>query len=149
MRRVALLSFAVTAALLGCAVAHAQEPKPSGMSPSEAAKKRFPQPVNVGALRGRTVLEPLESQPRLGRVNEIVRQPDGAIKVVIDYGGFFGIGSRPIAVPVEAMVLLGDYMEVVDFKPDQLATFPTFDGKGVTPLPGDEVIEVGLARPSH
>ena len=135
--------------LFGSVAARAQAPAPPDMSPAEAAKKRFPQPVVVGALLGRTVLEPLESQPVLGHVDRVVRQSDGAIKIVVRYGGVLGFGSRPIAVPVEAMVLLGDYMEVVDFKPEQLATFPTFDAAGTTSLAGDATIEVGLARPSH
>jgi hypothetical protein len=125
-----------------------QESAPPAMTPAAAAQKRFPQPVVVETLLGRTVLEPLESQPVLGHVEQIVRQGDG-IKVVINYGGFLGFGSRPIAVPVEAMVLLGQYMEVVDFKPDQLDKFPTFAEDGAVPLAKGDTIKVGLARPSH
>lgn len=135
--------------VLGAACARAQDADEPEKSPSEAAEKRFPQPVLVGALLGRAVLEPLESQPVLGYVDRIVREGDGQIKVVVRYGGILGFGSRPIAVPVEAMVLLGADMEVMDFKPEQLAQFPTFDGGGVTPLATGDTINVGLARPSH
>ncbi len=127
----------------------AQQPAPAGMSLAEAASRRFPHPVRVGDLLQRQVLQPRESQPTLGWVRQIVKQPDGAIQVVVDYGGRFSFLNRPIAVPVEAMVLLGQYMEIVDFTPAQLDQFKTFDGRGATPVPPDSIIKVGLARPSH
>ena len=68
---------------------------------------------------------------------------------MIDFGGFLGFGSRPIAVPVDAMVLLGQDMEIVAFTPEQLQQFPTFSASGTTRLPDDAVIKVGLAKPSH
>jgi hypothetical protein len=119
------------------------------MSLTDAAARRFPHAVRVGDLVKRQVLEPKESQPTLGWVRQIVQKPDGAIEVIVDYGGVFGFFSHPIAVPVEAMVLLGQYMEIVDFTPAQLDKFKTFDGTGATPVPPDSVIKVGLARPSH
>ncbi len=114
---------------------------------AEKAAERFPQPVAAGTLLHRTVLEPLESQPVLGHVAAIVRAGDGTINVVVSYGGFFG--ARPIAVPLDAMTLLGDDMEIVDFTPAQLRGFPTFDRAGTTPVPPDQVLRVGLSRPSH
>jgi hypothetical protein len=116
---------------------------------ADKAADRFPQPVPVGTLLNRTVLEPLESQPILGHVREIVRAADGSIKVVVAYGGFLGFGARPIGVPVEAMALLGEYMEIVAFKPAQLDAFPAFDPAGTTKLAADDIIKVGLAKPSH
>lgn len=135
--------------LIGCGIGHAQQPAPPGMSLAEAADRRFPQPVRVGDLLKRQVLRPLESQPTLGRVRDVVKRADGKVDVVVDYGGLFGFFTRPIAVPVDAMVLLGQYMEIVDFTPEQLQRFETFDGSGTVPLPPDSIIRVGLARPSH
>jgi hypothetical protein len=66
----------------------------------------------------------------LGRVRGIVREGDGGISVVIDFGGFLGLGSRPIAVPVDAMVLLGRDMEVVALTLEQLRQFSTFSPSG-------------------
>jgi hypothetical protein len=136
-------------------VAHAQSatpggmPPPPGMSLAESAAMRFPQPVRVGDLLGRDVLLPVESQDVLGHVRRLVRDSQGQILVVIDFGGFLGIGSRPIAVPVDAMVLLGRDMEVVAFTPKELRRFPTFSPAGTTAVPDDAVIKVGLAKPSH
>ena len=85
---------------------------------------RFPQPVRVVDLLGREVLRPVESQNILGRVRSVVRDRNGQIMVVIDFGGFLGFGSRPIAVPVDAMVLLGRAMDIVAFTAKQLQQFP-------------------------
>jgi hypothetical protein len=124
-------------------------PPPPGMSLAESAAMRFPQPVRVGNLLGREVLRPVESQDVLGRIRRVVRDRNGQIMVVIDFGGFLGFGSRPIAVPVDAMVLLGRDMEIVAFTPKQLQQFPTFSPSGTTDVPDDATIKVGLAKPSH
>jgi hypothetical protein len=119
------------------------------MSLAESAAMRFPQPVLVGDLLHREVLRPVESQDVLGRVREVVRDSSGRILVVIDFGGFLGFGSRQIAVPVDAMVLLGKDMEVVAFTPQQLRQFPTFSPSRTTTIPSETIIKVGLAKPSH
>lgn len=146
---VAINRRAIIIGVLMGAGARAQQKAPSGNRLAEAASRRFPQPVRVGDLLHRTVLQPLESQPILGHVVDVVRFADGAIAVVVNYGGVFGIGARPIAVPVEAMALLGDQMEIVGFTPKQLSHFPTFTGAGAAPIAPDETIRVGLAKPSH
>ena len=136
-------------------IAHAQSttpggmPPPPGMSLAESAAMRFPQPVRVGDLLGRDVLRPVESQDVLGHVRGLVRDSQGQVLVVISFGGFFGFGSRLIAVPVDGMVLLGQDMEVVAFTPEELSRFPTFMPSGTTPIADDAVIKVGLAKPSH
>ena len=139
--------------LAGAARAQSNTPggmaPPPGMSLAQSAAMRFPQPVRVGDLLGRDVLRPVESQDLLGHVRELIRDSKGQILVVIDFGGVFGFGSRPIAVPVDAMVLLGRDMEVVAFTPDQLGRFPTFSSSGTTRVSDDAVIKVGLAKPSH
>jgi hypothetical protein len=136
-------------------VAHSQSttpggmPPPPGMSLAGSTAMRFPQPVRVGDLVGRDVLRPVESQNVLGRVRRLVRDGDGQIMVVVDFGGFLGFGRRPIAVPLDGMVLLGQDMEIVAFTPEQLRQFPTFSPSGTTDVADDTIIKVGLAKPSH
>lgn len=143
------------AVVLMCHGAFAQSPTPGGMPPpagmslANSAAMRFPQPVLVGDLLHRDVLQPVESQNVLGTVQRVVRDSNGTIEVVVNYGGFLGFGARPIAVPVDAMVLLGQDMEIVAFTPQQLQKFPTFSASGATPIAPDTTIKVGLAKPSH
>jgi hypothetical protein len=148
--RVSILS----ALLLICAGAAAAQPPvatPDSPRAALAAReaKRYPQPVQVGVLIGRDVLQPLEAQPILGTVDAVVRRPDGGLDMIVSFGGVLGIGSRPIAVPIEAIALLGQYVAIMDFTPDQLGAFPTDDGSAATRLPADAVIKMGLTKPFH
>ena len=151
MRRLAILLLAILPGVTALAQSHTPGgmPPPSGMSLADSNAMRFPQPVQVGSLLHRLVLRPVESQTVLGRVVRAVRDKTGTIDLVVAYGGFFGIGRRPIAVPLDAMVLLGAQMEIVAFTPEQLDHLPTFSGVGTTPVPPDTVVRVGLAKPSH
>ncbi len=131
--------------LLAHAPVHA-DPLPSRAELAAQAARRFPQKVRVGDLLHRIVLKPVESQDVIGRVERVLQSPDGAICVVISYGGLLGLGSHPVAIPVEAMVLVGQAMEVVGLTPRQVQALPAPQGVA---LPEDAVIAVGLAKPSH
>jgi hypothetical protein len=125
----------------------AQEAAPPGVDLATFAAKRFPQPVRVGDLIHRTVLEPVESRRILGHVEQVVRLESGPA-IVMSFGGFWGIGSHKIAVPLDAMVLLGSELEVLDFTPQQLEHFPIYQGSG-TVIGTEQTIQMGLAHPSH
>ena len=126
----------------------------------DMATALHPQTLLATEYGGETLADPfgfpmrLRTATKLGYKNPkwvtaIEVTNSGRILVVIDFGGFFGFGSRPIAVPVDAMVLLGQDMEVVAFTPQQLRQFPTFSPAGTTVIPRDTIIKVGLAKPSH
>ena len=141
--------------LLAAGTASAQSPAPGGMPPppgmsmARSAAMRFPQPVRVGDLLRRDVIQPVESQNFLGTVQQIVRNPDGTLAAVIALAGFPWFGSRPVSVPVDALVLLGEVVEVDAFTPAQLRQLPTYSPGTAVPLPPDAIIKVGLAKPSH
>ena len=149
IRALAPCAAIVVGLLVPCSALLADGNLPTADDLAEMASQRFPQPVRVGDLLGRRVLQPLESRPTIGWVRDVVREPDGTIAIVMDYGGFLGFFARPIAVPVNAMVLLGQVMEVEDYEPEQLAKFPNFNPKGTTSLRPDATIRVGLIKPSH
>jgi len=144
-----------TLALLSAGSAGAQSPAPGGIPPppgmslAASAAMRFPQPIRVGDLLQRDVIEPVESQNRLGRLERIVRQSDGSLAAIITVGGFLGFGARPVAVQVDALVLLGDVVEVVALTPSEFRKLPTVSPGTATPVSADTVIKVGLAKPSH
>ena len=135
------------AMVLASGAAHARSVPSVGLGGTTA--NRFPQPVRVGSLIGERVLQPLESQPTLGFVDRVVREGGGQIDVVVNCGGVLGFFARPVAVPVEAMVLRGPAMEVVDLGPAQLRQLPTFNGADATVLAPADTIRVGLARSLH
>ena len=57
--------------------------------------------------------------------------------------------GRAVLKPIEAMALMGPFMAVMDFTPEQLGTFPTSDGAGLQPVPAGETIRVGIVKPFH
>jgi len=116
------------------------------LSLAERAALRHPQPVRVGDLLNRQVLEPSIHQGVLGRVAGVSREIDGSLVLVFRYGGLLGFGTRLVAVPIEATALLGQFMQVTDVAPAQIAALPTWTGAGAAPLGKDEVIRVGINR---
>jgi len=119
------------------------------LSPAAKAERRFPQPVRAGDLVGRQVLEPSNHKGVIGRVVGVARTRQGAVQIVVRYGGLLGYGARTIAVPVEATALLGQSVQVVDLDPTQLKALPDWTasaGDGVAP---DERIRVGVNRKQY
>ncbi len=124
-------------------------PAPGAPPYTGAAALRFPQPVRVGDLIDRQVLQPIEAQHVLGRVAAIVRAQDGGIAMLVRFGGFLGFGTRLIDVPIDTVALLGEYVAVMDLTPAQLAALPTANETGLTALPPDTIIRMGLTGPFH
>lgn len=127
--------------------AEAQEPLPNATELATQTAKRFPMPVRVGEMIGQDVLQPTESQPVLGRVEQVRRNGDGAVSVIVATGGLLGVGTRRVAVPIEALAFLGPQLALVGYTPAQLASLPTApDGSG---LATDASVQIGLVRPFH
>ena len=144
LKTIPLSALLLAAPLLAGAPAMAQQSAPALDGP---AAERFPQPVRVGDLIHREVLRPVEQQEVLGHVAGVVRRQDGAILFVLNVGGVLGFGTRPVAVPVAAMALLGQYVALLGLTPEQLGAQPTFDPAGTSPVAPDATIRVGLTRP--
>ena len=145
--------FARALLLLAAAATVASGPAPvpgpaQDPSPAPRAADRFPQPVRAGDLVGRYLLQPIEAQPVLGRVRQVVRQPGGTLALVVGHGGLLGFGARPVTVPLDDAALLGEHVALVGLPPAQLDALPTATTPG-TPLPPDETIRMGLVRPFH
>ena len=107
-------------------------------------RRRFPQAVRVGDLIGLPVLD--DDSRTLGHVRQVVRTPQGKIKLIVDYGGFLGWGARPVAVPIEVVGILGRQLASLDMPPNEYATAPTWQGTDGTVIPNDDSIRVALAR---
>ncbi len=144
MMRLVLLLISLTFA--APALAH-PGPPPTLAVLQQREAKRFPQPVRVGDLIGQRVLEPSESQGVLGRVEAITKRPDGGLDLVMSFGGILGLGARSIAVPIEAMAVLGPQVVAVDYSKKQLGALPT--ATETAALGPNEIIRVGIVRPYH
>ncbi len=118
----------------------AQKPMPL----EERMRRRFPQPVRVGDLIGLPVLD--YDSSTIGVVRQVVRTPQNKIELIVAYGGWFGWGSRPVAVPIEVVGIEGRQLVSLDMPPSAYKTAPTWQGTDATAIPNDDAIRVALAR---
>lgn len=138
------------AALTGAPRAAAQAPHdmvPQTPMPSAAEARmqmRFPQPVRVGDLIGLPVLD--DDDSTLGHVREVVRDPQGKIKLIVSYSKWWGIGGRPVGVPIEVIEILGRQIDSVDMKPAEYATAPTWMAGTDRPIAPDQIIRIAIGR---
>jgi len=146
----ALASLAVAEDRVGVPVRFAQAPHnmvPQTPMPTEAEARmqmRFPQAVRVGDLIGLPVLD--DDDSTLGRVREVVRDPQGRVKLIVGYSKWWGLGGRPVAVPIEVVVILGRQIDSVDMKPAEYATAPTWVAGADQSIASDQIIRIGVGR---
>ena len=89
------------------------------MAEAERMQRRFPQAVRVGDLIGLPVLD--DDSRTLGHVRQVVRTPQGKIELIVDYGGFFGFGTRLVAVPIEVVGIFGRQLASLDMPRQEYA----------------------------
>jgi hypothetical protein len=114
------------------------------MPMNERMLKRFPQPVRVGDLIGLPVLN--QNASTLGHVGQVVRTPQGNIKLIVSYSRFWGWFGHPVAVPLEVVGIQGRQLVSLDMDSSEYANAPTWQAKDATALPNDATIRIALAR---
>jgi hypothetical protein len=118
-----------------------------GKSPEEKMNMRFPQPIKIGDLIGLAVLDDYDLT--IGYVRQVVRTPEGKIRLIVTQGGWLGpwfsFGSRLVAVPIEVVVILGRQLASFDMPRNEFAAAPTWSGNG-NPIAPDETIKIAIAR---
>jgi sporulation protein YlmC with PRC-barrel domain len=90
------------------------------------------QDLSADKLIGTAVYSP--DQKNLGEVGDVVFDKGGDIKgVVIDVGGFLGVGEKPVGIQYDALNVQkdmnGDMRLMVNASEDQLKSAPTFSEK--------------------
>ena len=119
-----------------------QTPMPSA---AEARMQmRFPQPVRVGDLIGLPVLD--DGDSTLGRVREVVRDPQGRIKLIVSYSRWWGLGGHPVAVPIEVVGILGRQIAAIDMPRAEFTAAPTWTAGADRTIPPDETIRIAVTR---
>ncbi len=114
------------------------------LSPEQKMQRRYPQPVKAGFLVGLPVLD--DNDSTIGFVTKVVRDGEGKVQLIVPYGGWFGRGGRPVAVPIEAVAILARQIAAVDMPRDEFDEAPTWqdgDGKAV---PSDETLRIAITR---
>lgn len=142
LSRRAAVTVAVLAVLAGALPAAAQAPEEP--SPEQRMQRRYPQPVKVGDLIGLPLLD--YDDRTLGYVERVVRTPAGKILLIVPYGGFFGWGRRPVAVPIEAVAIAARQLAALDMTRADLNAAPAWSDPQSRRLPAGEIIRIGLYR---
>ena len=106
--------------------------------------RRFPQKVKVGDLIGLPVLD--DDNATLGHVQQVVRSPEGKIKLIVTYSRWFGWFGRPVAVPVEAVAILGKQIASLEMPPAEYEKAPTWMAGTDRPFRESEIIRIALTR---
>jgi hypothetical protein len=128
------------------------EAKPE-LSPEQKMQKRFPQPAKVGHLIGLPVLDGNDST--IGYVQQVTRTPANKIVLIVPYAKWFGWardggplawGRRPVAVPIEVVVILGRQINAIEMDRKAFEQAPTWAAGQSQPLSPDETIRIGLGR---
>ncbi|MFZ0527594.1 MAG: PRC-barrel domain-containing protein [Xanthobacteraceae bacterium] len=114
------------------------------MAETERMQRRFPQAVRVGDLIGLPVLD--DDSRTLGHVRQVVRTPQGKVKLIVACGGFLGFGRRLIAVPIEVVGIFGRQLASLDMPRKEYAQAPTWQEAGDRVVPNDDSVRVALAR---
>jgi hypothetical protein len=118
------------------------------LSPAEKMRRRFPQPARVRDLIGKPVLDWRDNT--LGHVQQLVRTRDGKIQLIVRYGGWFGwIGwwQRPVAVPLEAVALIGPNVAALDMTTKQFREAPTWQlSPESSDVSAEEVVQIAISR---
>lgn len=117
---------------------------PEDESPEARMRRRFPQKIRVGDLIGLPVLD--DNDVTLGHIQQMVRNPQGKIKLIVSYSRWFGWNGRLVAVPIEAVAILGRQLASLDMQPQDYAAAPTWSGGDDRVIPNDEIIHVAIAR---
>ena len=128
---------------------------PAGMSTNPPSMMKmagsFPQPVRVGDLAGRYLLQPTEAQTVLGHVGAppVLRAPDGSLWLAINRREWFGLRSTRVAVSVDRVALLGEHVAMIGVMPRDFAALPPLEPGKFAALPSEAIIRVGIVGPFH
>jgi hypothetical protein len=122
-------------------------------SPEEILNRRFPQPARVGDLIGLPVLDYWDST--IGYVRQVVRSPAGQIQLIVPYGrslgwvrwgGPFDWHRRLVAVPIEAVAILGRQIVALEMSREEFDSAPEATMGQNAPLDDNEMIKIALGR---
>ncbi len=117
---------------------------PEADSPEAKMNRRFPQKVRVGDLIGLPVLD--DNDVTLGYVKQVVRSPEGKIKLIVSYSRWFGWWGRPVAVPIEVVAILARQIASLDMSPQEYADAPTWVGSNDQQIPAGDIIRIAITR---
>ena len=114
------------------------------MAAEERMKRRYPQPIRVGALIGARVSD--NDSRTIGYVRQVVRTPQNKIDVIVDCCGWFGWGGHPVAAPIAVLGVFGREVASLDMPRSDYFSAPQWHSAGATVLQNNDSVLIALAR---
>ncbi|RDE10161.1 PRC-barrel domain-containing protein [Pelagibacterium lacus] len=101
--------------------------------------------ISADELEGTTVYGAGDED--IGSIGDIILSEDGAVQaVIIDFGGFLGIGTKPVAVDFENLTFVrnenGDLVLRTSLTAEQLEAAPEYDENAYLTAPADNSLIV-------
>ena len=100
--------------------------------------------LRAGDLIGLPVLD--FDDLTIGYVRQVVRKADDSIVLIVPYGGFLGLNKRPVAVPIETVVILARQLDALDFTRDDFKKAPAWMAAEGREIAASDMISIGLGR---
>lgn len=80
----------------------------------------------VSKLIGQTVYN--DQQQKIGKIGDLIVRPDGALSfAIVDVGGFLGMGSRHVAIPVKQFASVKPKVVLAGATKEALKEMPAFE----------------------
>lgn len=94
-------------------------------SADRTAKLKITGLVGASELIGKTIYDMNDKD--VGEIADLLVEPDNTVKrVIIDVGGFLGIGEKPVAVMIDQLRIDKDRYVYVDATKETLESMPTY-----------------------
>ncbi len=82
----------------------------------------------------------------IGEIEGVMESGDGRRFLIVERGGFLGVGAKEIAIPFENLALQGDRLVLRNMDMAALDAMPAFKNEGNAYRELDEEQQVGLAQ---
>ena len=134
MRRERIIVAAIAVAVIVGAAASAELESSAQTLAAQASGQPVPSVTVIGTRQGTSILSRQvrsKADENIGRIVDVIVDRSGQVRAaVIDFGGFFGVGNRKIAVDWDALDFAadGDKRDFVklEFTRDQIKTAPEY-----------------------
>ena len=120
----------------------ATNPAPRDTSADTASPKGPPtQQMSVSRLNGLNLYN--ANGDNLGDIERVVMGKDGQPHIIIGNGGFFGIGEKRVAIPLQKTAMRGNRLVIQGLSDDQIRAMPTWTSStGDQELAKDKTVPV-------
>lgn len=134
---------AASPSTLGTVTAPAQ---PGGTEPAQTGALPSPmQAIKVNDLEDKAVVN--GRGETIGKVDEVRMGADNKVYLIVEHGGFLGLGEKKAALPADQVVMRGDRLVAETLTEEQIKAFPEFkESANFKEMAEDQTAEIRVQR---